>query len=73
MREPSDDVTLVLPFTPPPRGQLTIQCFLWVEILENIINLFGCIRFHHMDLMEADGVQLLLDVCAETLETFRSL
>ena len=68
-RSPPDDLTLVPPFTPPLRGRFTIWRFLRVDILEDMIDLFGGIRFRHMELWLVDRVQLLLDACAETLET----
>jgi hypothetical protein len=34
-----------------------------------MIDLLGGFRFRHMELMEVKGMQLLLDACAETLET----
>ena len=40
-----------------------------VDLLKGMINLFGGIRFCCVDLFCVDGMRLLLDVCAETLET----
>ena len=40
-------------------------------MLYDTISLFGGIRFHHIDLVEGDGIQILLDVYAETLEILR--
>ena len=68
-QQPSDDLTLVPPFTPPLRGRFTIRCFLWVGILEDMVDIFGGIRFRHVEFWWEDGVQLLLDACTETLET----
>jgi len=42
-----------------------------VVLLEDMIKLFGGIRFHYMDLFEVDGMSLLLGACVETLETLR--
>ena len=36
-----------------------------------MIDLFGGVRFRHMDLWNVDGMRLLLDSCATTLETLR--
>ena len=36
-----------------------------------MIDLFGGIRFHYMNLFNVAGTRLLLDACAETLETLR--
>jgi len=33
-----------------------------------MIKLFGGIRFHHLSLFNVDGMRLLLDACAQTLE-----
>ena len=69
--EPADDLTLVPSFVPPLRGRLTMTCFTRVGILEDMIDLFGGIRFRYMDLFSVHGMRLLLDVCADTLETLR--
>ena len=42
-----------------------------VELLKFMVDLFGGLRFHSMDLYYVDGTQFLLDACAETLETLR--
>jgi len=42
-----------------------------VELVNLMINLFGGLRFHSMDLYCVDGIRLLLDACAGTLETLR--
>ena len=39
--------------------------------MEEMISLFGGLRFRQMDLFGVKCVQLLLDACAETLETLR--
>ena len=69
--EPADDLTLVPAFIPPLRGRLTMTCFTRVGILEDMIGLFGGIRFRYMDLFCVEGMRLLLGACAETLETLR--
>ena len=48
-----------------------MMCFTRVGILEDMIDLFGGIRFCYMDLFCVCGMRLLLDACAETLETLR--
>jgi len=68
---PTSDLTLVPPFTPPLRGQLTMKCFGNVGFLKDMIDLFGGIRFRYMDLFVVDGMWLLLDSCTETLEILR--
>jgi hypothetical protein len=70
-REPADDHTLVPPFIPPLRGRLTMTHFTRVGLLEVMIELFGGLGFHHMDLFDVDGTRLLLDTCAKPLETLR--
>ena len=70
-KELADDRTLVPPSAPPLRGQLTMTCFTRVDVLEDMVNLFGGIRFRHMDLFYVCGMRLLLDASASTLETLR--
>ena len=70
-REPMDIKTLVPPFAPPLRGQLTLTNFGRVGILEGMIYCFGGIQFRRMDLSDVNGTRLLLRACAETLETLR--
>jgi len=70
--EPADDRSLVPSFIPPLRGRLTITCFRRdAGLLQDMIDLFGGIRFRHMDLFNVKGMRLLLGACAETLETLR--
>jgi hypothetical protein len=66
-----EDPTLIPLFVPPLRGQLTMAWFTWVGLLEDMIELFGGIRFRRMDLFRVAGMWLLLDACAETLEILR--
>ena len=42
-----------------------------VGLLRDMIDLFGGVRFRHMDLCNVDGMRLLLDTCAKTLEMLR--
>ena len=67
---PPEDVTLIPPFVPPLRGRLTTYSTR-VGLLKDMIDLFGGIRSRYMDLYDVDAIQLLLDVCAETLKTLR--
>ena len=39
--------------------------------MKDMITLFGGLRFSYMDVFMVRFVQLLLDACAETLETLR--
>ena len=41
------------------------------ELLEDMIRLFGGIRFHSMDLFFVSRMELLLGACVGTLETLR--
>jgi hypothetical protein len=68
-KEPADDLTLIPPFIPPLRGWLTLILFTRVGLLEDMIELFGGIRFRHMCLYNVDGMRLLLDACTKTLES----
>jgi len=43
--------------------------FAEVGFLEEMIHLFGGIRFSRMDLFNVDGMRLLLDAGAEALES----
>jgi len=45
--------------------------FTRVGLLEDMVHLFGGIRFRHMDLYKVDRMRLLLDACSRTLETLR--
>lgn len=69
--EPAGDLTLIPSFVPPLRGTLTIMIrySAGVELLMDMINLFGGFRFRHMNLFEVEGTRLPLDACAETLES----
>ena len=69
--EPIDNPTLVPSFAPPLRGRLKLTDFTMVGLLKDMIDLFGRIRFRHMDLCDVNGVGLLLGACADTLETLR--
>ena len=69
-RKPAD-LILVPPFVPPMRGQLRARYPGGDGLAKAMIDLFGGVRFRHMDLMNMDGTQLLLYACADTLETFQ--
>ena len=51
------------------RGKLELDRSLNQPLLEEIITSFGGMRFTSMDLHNIEGAQLLLNACAETLET----
>jgi len=69
--EPVDDPTLVPPFVPPLRGSLTLSCFTRVSLLRDMVKLFGGLRFRHMSLFYVYWTRLLLDACAQTLESLQ--
>ena len=69
--DPADDRTPTPPFAPPLRGSLTLARLKRVDILKDMIDLFGGIRFRYMDLCDVNGMRFLLEACAETLETLR--
>jgi len=68
---PVGDPTLIPPFVPPLRGRLTMILSRRAELVEDMIELFGGIRFRSMDLFDVNGTRLLLNACVETLETLR--
>jgi len=65
-----NDPTLIPPFAPPLQGRLEMS-FVGRAVPEDMINLFRGIRFRYMDLFHVDGMSLLLEACAGTLETLR--
>jgi hypothetical protein len=65
------DTTLIPLSSPPLRGRLTLIFFTREQIVKDMITLFGGLRFHHMDLFGVKCLPLLLEKCAETLETLR--
>ena len=69
LKEQAGDPTLVPTFIPPLRGSLKLAYFNGAKFWKDMINLFGGIRFRHMDLYEMNGEQSFLDACAETLES----
>jgi len=68
--KPEDDVTPIPPFVPPLRGRLTL-CSTEGGLLKDMVDLFGGIRFRHLDIFNVRETQPLLNACAETLETLR--
>ena len=69
--DPAYDPTLVPLFAPPLRGRLALTGLAREGILKDMIDLFGGIRFRHMDLYDVNETRLLLGACAKTLETLR--
>ena len=68
---PTSDLTLVPPFAPPLRGRLILRNCGSEGFFRDMIDLLGGIQFRYMDLCLVDEKRLLLDACAETLETLR--
>ncbi|KAF9780969.1 hypothetical protein BJ322DRAFT_289967 [Thelephora terrestris] len=65
------DTTLIPLSSPPLRGRLTLTLFMREQIVKDMVTLFGGLRFRHMDLFGVKCLPLLLEQCAETLETLR--
>jgi hypothetical protein len=65
------DTTLIPPSSPPLQGRLTLVLFTREQIVKDMITLFGGLRFRQMDLFGVKCLPLLLEKCAETLETLR--
>jgi hypothetical protein len=69
--ESSADSGLVPLSIPPLCGRLTLTCYGRETLVKEMIAVFGSLRFWYMDLFRVKGIPLLLDACAETLETLR--
>ena len=61
--------TQFIPIRGGLRGRLTLRTFGEEGLLRDIIIAFGGMRFTSMDLRNVPGTQLLLEACADTLET----
>ena len=70
-QEGTEDAELVPLSTPPLRGRLTLTCFTRKKLVEDMIIVFGGLRFCYMDLFRVKCTRLLLGACGETLETLR--
>ena len=70
-QETAADATLVPLSIPPLRGRLTLTGFTREKLMKDMADLFGGLRFRHMDLLGVKGVRFLLDACTETLDTLR--
>ena len=57
---------------PPLQGWLTLTYFTGEWLVKDMMVLFGGLHFWSMNLFRAKGLQVLLEVCAETLETLWS-
>ena len=65
---PGGDSTLIPAFVPPLRGWLRLLHFNDADLLKDMIDLFGGIRFRYMNLYQVHGMRSLLHACATTLE-----
>lgn len=64
--------TEFMPFSAPEfRGRLVLEVFPVIETWTHLISMGGVLRFNHMELREVEGSPILLEACAETLETLR--
>ena len=69
---PSPGTELAVPFsTPSLGGQLKLTHFTDETIFRDMIALFGGLRFRYMDLFSVEGSKLLLEACADSLQTVR--
>ena len=69
---PSPGTELAVPFsTPSLGGQLKLTHFTDETIFRDMIALFGGLRFRYMDLFSVEGSKLLLEACADSLQTMR--
>ena len=67
-----DDSGLIPLSAPKLRGQLVLHYFLWTETWTDLIALCGGLRFRYMNLRGSHYcTPILLEGCAETLETLR--
>ena len=63
--------TLIPPFTPPLQGRLVAWGWARENLFQDMVRLFGEIRFSAMDLREIGETQFLLRTCAQTLRLLR--
>ena len=68
--KPGPEVAVPFP-VPSLRGQLKFAHFWSETAIEGMITSFGGLRFRYMDLRDVKGARLLLEACADTLETVR--
>jgi hypothetical protein len=61
----------IVPVSGGLRGRLTLKMFGEEGLLKDIAAAFGGMRFTSLDLHNAQGTQLLLEACADTVETLR--
>ena len=70
-RFPMNGPPLIPLFAPPLRGRLTMTSVSNINLLKDMVHLFGGIRFRYMDLFDVETEQFWIDACSGTLETLR--
>ena len=70
-REPEEDLTLVPPFTPPLQGRLAVCHWTRAGLFQDMVHLFGGMRFRALDLFGVDQTRFLLRACPETLQVLK--
>ena len=68
LNKQGDDLALVPCFFPPLRGRLTAISVRRCGLARTMVDLFGELRFRHLDIYGSDGAQLLVYACANALE-----
>jgi hypothetical protein len=68
LEEPAGDPTPIPAFVPPLRGWLRLLAFNRTGFLEDMIDLFGEIRFRYVRVQGVYEIRRLLGACAKTLE-----
>ena len=63
--------TLIPPFTPPLRGWLIVKNCKKAGFFQDMVRLFGEIRFSAVNLFGVDETRFLLRACAKTLRTLQ--
>jgi hypothetical protein len=66
--EPENDPTLTPPFSPPLQGQLVVFKWTKADFFQDMVHLFGEIRFRAVSLAYVSETRFLLRACAETLQ-----
>ena len=70
-REPEEDLTLLPPFIPPLQGRLTLRCWIGGSLFQDMVRLFGGMKFRAVDLSYANEARFLLRSCAKTLQVLK--
>ena len=70
--ELAENLTLIPPFIPPLRRLLIVTDFTRADLCNDMIDLFGGIRFRYMALLNVNEMRFLLGACAKLLEVVTS-